>query len=187
MLRVIQVITLVSVLTLMLMIGGCSGESEQEGPALGEITSSSVHSPQNIKIGMQAPDFQFQDPDGQATSLNALRGKPVLINFWQTRCPPCVHEMPYFQQVYEEWAEKGLVVLAINVGESSSRVESFLQSQGLSLPVLLDKQGEVALGYNIRYFPTTLLINESGIIEGGKIGAFQSKEEIEAGIIRLIP
>jgi len=119
---------LASVLTLAPVMGGCSGESEQEGPALGEITGSSVDSPQNIQIGMRAPDFQFQDPDGQATSLNALRGKPVLINFWQTRCPPCVAEMP-----------------------------------------------------------TTLLINKSGIIEGVKIGAFQSKEEIEAGIIRFIP
>ena len=187
MLRLIQVMTLASVLTLALVMGGCSGESEQEGPALGEITGSSVDSPQNIQIGMRAPDFQFRGPDGQATSLNALRGKPVLINFWQTRCPPCVAEMPYFQQVYEEWAEKGLVVLAINVGESPSRVGSFLQSRGLPLPVLLDKKGEVALGYNIRYFPTTLLINKSGVIEGGKIGAFQSKEEIEAGIIRFIP
>ena len=145
--------TLASVLALTLVMGGCSGESEQEGPALGEITGSSVDSPQNIQIGMRAPDFQFQDPDGRATSLSALRGKPVLINFWQTRCPPCVAEMPYFQQVYEEWAEKG----------------------------------EVALGYNIRYFPTTLLINKSGIIEAGQIGAFQSKGEIEAGIIRFIP
>jgi len=65
-----------------------------------------------------------------------------------------------------------------------TRVGSFLQSHGLSLPVLLDKKGEVALGYNIRYFPTTFLINKNGVIEAGQIGAFQSKEEIERFIQR---
>lgn len=167
--------------------GGCSGESQPEGPPLGEIIGSSVDSPQNIQIGMQAPDFQFQYPDGQASSLNALQGKIVLMNFWYTGCPYCVEDLHHFQEIYEDWSDKGLALLAINVGESSSRVGSFLQREGFSLPVLLDKKGEVAMTYNVRYFPTTLLINKNGIIEGGKIGAFKSKEEIEAGIIRVIP
>ena len=140
MLREIQVATLTLILALALILGGCSG-SNQKGQPLGEITGSSVGYPQNIQIGVLAPDFQFKDPDGQATSLSGLWGKPVLINFWQTSCPYCVVEMPYFQQVYEDWSEKGLVMLAINVGESSSKVESFLQSQGLSLPVILDERG----------------------------------------------
>ena len=71
-LQVRQTITLASVMTLALVVGGCSGESNQEGPALGEITGSSVDSPQNIQIGIRAPDFQFQDPDGHATSLLSL-------------------------------------------------------------------------------------------------------------------
>jgi peroxiredoxin len=186
-LRAIPSITLALVLVIGLVLSGCADESNQEGPALGIITGSSVDSPQNIQIGTPAPDFQFQNPDGQATSLNDLQGKTVLINFWQTRCPPCVHEMPYFQQVYDEWSDKGLVVLAINVGESSSKVKSFLQSHGLSLPVLLDTNGDVALMYNIQYSPTTFLIDKDGIIQGGKIGAFQSKEEIEVGIINFVP
>jgi len=186
-LRVIPSITLALFLFIGFVLSGCANESNPNGPALGIITGASVDSPQNIKIGTTAPDFQFQSPEGQATSLNDLRGKPVLINFWQTRCPPCVHEMPYLQQVYDEWSDKGLVVLAINVGESSSKVKSFLKSQGLSLPVLRDSHGDVAIMYNIQYFPTTFLIDKDGIIQGGKIGAFQSKEEIEAGIITFIP
>jgi len=186
-LRLLPSITLALVLAVGLVLSGCADESNQKGPALGIVTGSSVDSPQNIQIGVRAPNFQFQSPDVQATSLNDLRGKPVLINFWQTRCPPCVYEMPYFQQVYNEWSDKGLVVLAINVGERSSKVKSFLQSHGLSLPVLLDENREASRGYNIQYFPTSFLIDKDGIIQRGKIGAFQSKDEIEAGIIEYIP
>jgi peroxiredoxin len=186
-LRVLPPITLALFLAVGLILSGCADESKQNGPSLGIVTGSSVDTPQNIQRGVQAPNFQYQSPDGQATSLNELRGKPVLINFWQVRCPPCVQEMPYFQEVYDEWSDKGLVVLAINVGESSSKVKSFLQSHGLSLPVLLDENREASRGYNIQYFPTTFLIDKDGIIQRGQIGAFQSKDEIEAGIIEYIP
>jgi len=146
-----------------------------------------MDSAQRPQVGKPAPDFQFQNPDGQAASLSDLQGKLVLINFWNTQCPPCVYEMPYIQQVYDEWSGKGLVVLAINTGESSSRVREFLQSYGFSFPVLLDANLDVTLGYRAQYIPTTFLIDKDGIIQGVKIGPFQSKEEIEAGIRRVIP
>ena len=186
-LRVILVVTLASVLAVGVAVGGCSGEPEQEGPPVGRIISFLGSSTQGLRLGGLAPDFQFETPEGAVTSLSNLRGKAVLINFWRTQCPPCVYEMPYFQQVYDEWSDKGLVVLAINVGESASTTKSFLQKYEFSLPVLLDTDGEVALGYSIQYFPSTLLVDKDGIIQGGKIGSFQSKEEIEAGIITVIP
>jgi len=120
-------------------------------------------------------------------SLSELKGKPVLLNFWSTRCPPCVHEMPYLQEIYDEWSGKGLMLLAINVGDSSSTVSEFMQDHNLSLPVLLDTNLEVALKYNIPAYPTTLLVDKDGIIQAAKVGAFSSKEEVEAGLSRVIP
>src|SRR4030042_1886480 len=93
---------------------------------------------QNPLLGKPAPDFQFGGPDEQPVSLSDLKGSPVLLNFWATWCGPCRGEMPYLQQIYEKWQTMGLVLLAINIGESPSDVEEFMQSQGLSLPVLLD-------------------------------------------------
>ncbi len=183
--KMLKVILLI-ILTSGLLMVGCSGESNQEGPALGRITGGSTDSAQDPQIGKPAPDFQFQNPEGQATSLSDLRGKTVLINFWTTWCPPCVYEMPHIQQVYEEWSGKGLMVLAINVGESSSKVKGFLRSEGLSLPVLLDANHDVAPRYRVMYFPTTFLIDKDGIIRGIKIGAFLSKEEIEGWIRGVI-
>ena len=80
----------------------------------------------------------------------------------------------------------GLVLLAINIGESSSDVEEFMQSQGLSLPVLLDSEGEIAAQYGIEAIPATFFIDSEGIVQEVKVGAFQSTAEIEESLLKLI-
>jgi len=172
MLKVIMLI----VLTSGLIISGCSGGAE----------------PQEARVGNQAPDFQLNNLDGQSISLSDLRGKPVFINFWATWCPPCRSEMPYIQEIYEEWSGKGLVVLAINIGESPSQVEEFLESQDLSLPVLLDTRGKVTQKYNIQIYgkyilPTSFFIDKDGVIQTKIIGAFPSKAAIEKSLSKIIP
>jgi peroxiredoxin len=95
--------------------------------------------------------------------------------------------MPFIQEIYDEWSDKGLLVLSIDIGETSSKVRDFVQGGNFSFPVLLDINQEVALEYNIRGIPTTFLIDKDGIIRGIKVGAFSSKEEIEVGIETVIP
>ncbi len=183
MVKVILVIILVSGL----LITGCSSKSNQEGPALGRITGCSTDPAQRPQIDKPAPDFQFQNPDGQHTSLSDLQGKPVLINFWATWCYPCIYEMPYLQQVYEEWSDRGLMVLAINIGESSAKVRQFIQNNGFSFPVLLDTKKDAAQEYNIQYVPSTFLIDKDGVIQEKIIGAFPSKIAIEEKLSKIIP
>ena len=186
--KVILSAVLVLIITLGLIAGACSSdEVEQEGPALGKVTGMPTVAGQSPEPGKPAPDFEFEDPEGRASSLSDLQGKPVLLNFWATWCGPCMHEMPFLQEIYNEWSDKGLVLLAVDVGESPSTVKRFLQDSGFSFPVILDTERAVAAKYNIRGIPTTFLINKDGIIEGYKLGAFQSKEEIEVGIKMVIP
>jgi len=142
---------------------------------------------EGTQAGNLAPDFQLDNLDGETVSLSDLRGKPVMLNFWATWCHPCVSEMPYIQEVYEQWSVKGLVVLAINMGGVSSEVKEFLESHNLSLPVLLDSKQKVAQRYNIRYVPTTFFIDESGIIQATKIGAFPNKDTIESELNKIMP
>jgi len=168
--KVMLVITLVSVLTSGLVMAGCSSSSTQ-----------------GVEVGDLAPDFQLQNLDGQTISLGNLRGKPVLINFWATWCGPCRGEMPYIQEIYEEWTNKGLVVLTINMGESSSKAEEFRQSYNLSFTVLLDTKQDVAQKYNIQYIPTTFFLDKDGIIQDKVIGAFQNKTQIENKLSKIMP
>lgn len=164
-------VMLVTILAMGLLITGCSAGSELTGAG----------------VGMPAPNFKLQNPNGQTVSLSDFQGKPILLNFWATRCPPCREEMPYIQEIYEEWSGKGLEVLAINIGESPSTVEEFIKSHNLSLPVLLDAKQAVAIKYNITGIPTTFFIDKDGIIQVKIIGAFQSKTQIENRLSKIIP
>jgi len=174
-LKVVLVMTFASVLTSGFAIAGCAAPPSPPTPT------------QGTKVGNLAPNFQLHNLEGKSVSLSDLRGKPVMLNFWATWCHPCVFEMPYLQQVYEEWSADGLVLLAINIGGTSSRVKEFLQSHNLSLPVLLDTKGGVAGRYGIRYIPTTFFIDKDGIIQVVRIGAFPNKEAIEGDLSKIMP
>ena len=155
------------ILTTVLLVAGCSAQGSQ--------------------VGELAPDFQLSNLEGQSISLSDFRGKPVLINFWASWCGPCRYEMPFIQEVYEEWSASGLVVLAINKGESLSTAKDFMQSYNLSFPALLDINQDVALEYNIRGIPATFFIDKDGIIQAIKVGPFLSKAEIENSLSKIIP
>ena len=141
------------------------------------------------EIGNLAPDFQLDNIDGQPVSLGDFRGKPVLVNFWASWCPSCRSEMPFVQGTFidQKWADKGLVVLAIDIGESPSTVSEFMKEYGLTFQVLLDTTQDVSLEYYVRAIPTTFLIDRDGIIREMRIGAFSSKSEIEESLRKIIP
>ena len=170
MLKEIVVMMLTAVLVSGLVVAGCSSS-----PA------------QSAYVGSPAPNFKLPNLEGKTVSLSDLRGKPVILNFWTAKCPPCRAEMPLIQQVYEEWSDNGLVVLAINLGESPSKVKEFVQSYGFSFPVLLDTKGGTAQKYNIRYIPATVFIDKNGIIQVKITGAFPNKAAIENRLGKIIP
>ena len=150
-------------------------------------TFAVLWSNEGIQVGNLAPDFQLPNLDQEPLSLYDLRGKPVVLNFWASWCGPCRIEMPYLQEIHEEYSEEGIVLLAINIGESPSAVEQFLQSNNYSFPVLLDTGGVVAQQYGAIYIPTTYLIDGDGIIQGKRIGPFISKGEIENELGKIMP
>ncbi|MFC1898978.1 peroxiredoxin family protein [Chloroflexota bacterium] len=155
-----------------LVMSGCAPVPEQDNQGFGEFT---------------APDFQLQNLQGETISLGGLQGSPVLINFWATWCPPCRSEMPYIQEIYEDWADEGLVVLAVNIEEDHKTAEEFMQDNNLSFTVLLDESREVAGSYGISGIPTTFFVGINGMIQDTHIGAFSNTEQIESILNRIIP
>ncbi len=77
---------------------------------------------------------RFEQPLGGELALASMRGRPVLVNFWATWCPPCVEELPMIEAFWREHAAKGLQVLALAIDQPSS-VRRFLERQPLSFPV----------------------------------------------------
>jgi peroxiredoxin len=194
--RVIKILMLVTIAVLGLAVAGCSSTTDQAPEPEPEPSPASTTTPtsepvpeanEGFNVGDRAIDFRLESLDGETVVLSDLRGSPVILNFWATWCGPCRLEMPFIQEVYEDkaWADR-LVIMSVNVGEESSQVARFMEQNGLSYDVVLDKDTRVAQNYNIRGIPTTLFINKNGIIEGVKVGTFMSREELNGWLENLI-
>jgi peroxiredoxin len=131
------------------------------------------------EIGERAPDFTLPTIDGKATSLSQFRGKIVMVNFWETTCSACAGEMPDIQAIFDTWSSDNLEILAVNHGEREAFVQSFIDSKGLTFPVLVDSDQAISNVYQVSTIPTTFFIDADGIIKRIKSGRFTSQFEIE--------
>lgn len=119
---------------------------------------------ESISQGSEAPEFALQTVDGGTFRLSDHQGDVVLLNFWATWCGPCRVEMPALQQQYERRSSAGFVVAGVNAGESRQDVMSFGRELGLTFPLLLDPDEEVQRLYQIRAYPTSILVDQEGRI-----------------------
>jgi peroxiredoxin len=142
-------------------VGFFSTAGVERGSATG---SGLVIAGNNVQVGAPAPDFVLQAVDGETHALSDYHGQVVFINFWATWCPPCEAEMPTIESTYEAYQDEGFVVLAINAGESPGLIRDFRHEEGLTFPLLMDPGESVADTYNIRALPTSVLLDQDGII-----------------------
>jgi len=134
-------------------------------------------------VGKPAPDFTLDTLDGESVSLSDLKGQVVVLDFWATWCPPCVKSLPELEQIHQQSAGQSVKVFAVNLQENETRVRSFLQSRGLSLPILMDSEGEVAQKYSIHAIPQTVIIGKNGEVQKVFVGASpETPDKIRAEI-----
>lgn len=117
-----------------------------------------------VAIGDKAPDFVVTDLDGKNHRLSEYKGKGIFLNFWGTWCPPCKKEMPYIQAQYENYKNKGVEVLAIDVGEPEFSVRKFVEEYELTFPIAIDQKDQLLNAYGIDPLPVTFLIDKNGEI-----------------------
>ena len=114
-------------------------------------------------IGYPAPDFALKTPSGEEFKLSALRGTPVVLNFWATWCPPCRAELPELRSASERYAGQ-IAVVGVNQAESAATVAKAAVELGLTFPIPLDHRGDVSQVYGVRSLPTTFFIDRDGVI-----------------------
>ncbi len=134
-----------------------------------QIVGSMKESSNGLEIGSKAPIFSLESLEGEVVTLDQLKGKKVLINFWATWCPPCKEELPDMQELYNENQNK-LEILAINL-DPENNVHKFRDEYELRFPILLDKENHVNELYKVLAVPTSYVIDENGIIINKHIGA----------------
>jgi peroxiredoxin len=111
-----------------------------------------------------APDLALPQLDGTPVTLRDLRGQVVLINIWATWCPPCRAEMPAIQQAYAAYRDRGFMVLAVNQREEATAITPFLEQYGLTLPILLDRDGQASATYQASALPSSFFVDRCGVI-----------------------
>ena len=117
------------------------------------------------------------------TTLSALKGTPVVLNFWSISCPYCVQQLPYLENVALQ-SEGNVEVIAINTRDSASRIRTFFGDYEPTMTIAVDQNGQAFRDYCLAYdnaggyIPFTLLIDSEGTVQDKRIGAFASETQL---------
>ncbi|MCA9423677.1 MAG: DUF2092 domain-containing protein [Candidatus Omnitrophica bacterium] len=127
--------------------------------------------PPHALLGKKAPTFSLTKLDGTEFDLSENLGdKVIVLDFWSMRCGPCVSALPTLAEVAKEYKDKGVVLLAVNLGEPQDMITSFLENKEVDLPVGLDMTRLAATTYQVGPIPQTVIIGKNGVIENVHIG-----------------
>lgn len=118
------------------------------------------------------PDTQLTLLDGRQLTLRSLRGRPVLVSFWATSCPPCVEEIPDLVRLYNDWHPLGFELIAVAMPyDPPALTQEFVQRRGLPYPVALDVQGKLTSAFGgVPYVPAAFFIAPNGNIVQNSTG-----------------
>lgn len=143
--------------------------------------------PQEPRVGFRAPDFALQTMDGNLIRLSELTGRAVLINYWTSWCIPCQQELPILEQLHREYQQKGISIVSINAIDQDSldKVQNTIGQFSMTHPVLLDQGSQFASTYQMFFFPTTILIDASGVIREITLGD-STEAELRASLDRVL-
>lgn len=122
----------------------------------------------------KAPEFTVMDGDGKEVKLSSFIGKPVVLNFWASWCPPCKAEMPEFDKVYKELGNEVTFMMVDMVDgqrETLDKGKKHIADNAFAFPVYYDTKQNAASVYNVASLPTTYFIDKEGYIVTGAQGA----------------
>jgi peroxiredoxin len=109
-----------------------------------------------------APAFDLKGPDDRQARLSDYKGRPLVLNFWATWCPPCREEMPSMERAHRELAKDGIGMVAVNAGDDAEAVRAFLARMRVDFPLVLDPDTRVTDSYSVEGLPTTFVIDPEG-------------------------
>ncbi len=131
--------------------------------------------------GAAAPNFTLKDLSGKTVKLSDFKGKPVLIEFWATWCPPCRLSVPGIEKLHKTYSSKGLVVLGISLDQDDwDSVKAFADKNGVTYTVLKGDD-DVMAKYQVRTIPMMIVMNKEGMIFKRYLG-FDGEDALEKDI-----
>jgi thiol-disulfide isomerase/thioredoxin len=150
--------------------------------AFAALTGCSSGSSGYARVGAQAPAWTDPLVGGGTLSQTKLLGKPALLDFFATWCPPCNAQAPVVEAAYREYAPEGLQVVGVDIQENAKKARQFVTLHGLTYPSVVDG-GTISDEYALEGMPVTVFIDKTGVIrkiEVGEITRQQLNQDVRA-------
>jgi len=134
----------------------------EEARALVVSTTDAAPRPIARATGAVARDFELTSFDGETITLADYNGKVVVLNFWASWCVPCRWEMPFFQEMSEEYRDRDVIFVGVAVSDDEVEAKEFAAGIGVTYAVGLDATGQITRDYRVTSLPTTFIIDRAG-------------------------
>lgn len=136
-----------------------------------------------IHYGAPPPDFVVRTAQG-SERLSALRGTPVVINFWASWCPPCTDELPYFERLAQRYGDR-VTIVTVDWNEQPGVAAAYLRGHDIALPVVTDQQSDIYHAYSLFEVPDTLVLDAQGNVSYVSVGEL-SWHELDAAVEQVL-
>ncbi|MCT4637413.1 MAG: TlpA family protein disulfide reductase [Bacteroidales bacterium] len=132
----------------------------------------------------KAPQFSTKDMNGNEVSTDVMKGKVTILNFWFTKCKPCIAEIPDLNRLYDKYKDNEDVVFASITFSTDKQVTKFMESNEIKYPVVTGAK-DICKKFNVMGYPTTVIIDKEGNIVDQVIGGMPNVDEELSEIIDI--
>ncbi len=130
--------------------------------------------------GQQVYNFTLENTEKEQVSFNELKGeKLTIVDFWATWCKPCQASIPKINKLHDEFKDKGVSVIGINIDSprNQAKVKPFSNAMGIKYPILLDTEQEVMSDFNVNSIPILFFVNNKNEIVYTHVGYSAGDEQ----------
>ena len=160
----------------------------QPGGPFEEMARGMIANPRRARENF-APDFSFTSSEGEHITLEDLRGKVVVLDFWGTWCPPCVESVPELRDLHKRYSKEGIPFVLIGISSDSDEAEwkEFTEKNKMIWPQYRDKDRRIQRVFGVRSFPTYVLIDHEGVVRFTSVGlSWRSAADLSEAIRKQI-